>query len=57
MKIITKSKKGTDFIMRTENIEINNISNLENEVREYNNKHYGEKLLECGLYQEFNITF
>jgi len=57
VKIITKSRKGIDIITRTENIEIKNIDNLKDEVREYNSKHYGEKLIECGLYDDFNINY
>ena len=57
MKIITKSRRGLDIITRVENIEIKNIDNPENEVREYNSKRYGEELIECGLYDDFNINY
>lgn len=53
MKIITKSRKGIDMITRVENIEIKGMRTLEEEVRAYNTEHYGEELLECGLYQDF----
>lgn len=56
VKIITKSRKGIDIIMRTENIGIKSMETLEEEVRVYNTKHYGEELLECWLYQDFDIN-
>lgn len=57
LKIMTKSRKGADIILRVENIEIKNIANLNEEMREYNDRHYGEELLECGLYRDFENTF
>lgn len=57
IKIITKSRKGIDIITRTENIEIKNMDNLDGEVRAYNTKYYGEELIECRLYDGFNINY
>lgn len=55
MKILTKSTKGLDIIVRTENIDIKDRNNLEEEVRQYNSKHYCENLIECWIYNESNV--
>ena len=55
MKILTKSTKGLNIIVRTENIDIKDRNNLEEEVRQYNSKHYCENLIECGIYNESNV--
>lgn len=55
IKILTKSTKGPDFIIRTENIDIKDMDNLEKEVRKYNSEHYGENLIEYGIYNENNV--
>lgn len=55
IKILTKSTKGPDFIIRTENIDIKDMDNLEKEVRKYNSEHYGENLIECEIYNQNNV--
>ena len=55
IKILTKSTKGSDFIIRTENIDIKDTNNIEKEVRKYNSKHYGENLIECEIYNQNNV--
>ena len=55
IKILTKSTKGSDFIIRTENIDIRDTNNIETEVRKYNSEHYGENLIECEIYNQNNI--
>ena len=55
IKILTKSTKGSDFIIRTANIDIKDTNNLEKEVRKYNSEHYGENLIECEIYNQNNV--
>ena len=55
IKILTKSTKGSDFIIRTENIDIKDTKNIEKEVRKYNSEHYGENLIECEIYNQNNV--
>lgn len=55
IKILTKSTKGSDFIIRTENIDIKDTNNFEKEVRKYNSEHYGENLIECEIYNQNNV--
>ena len=55
IKILTKSTKGSDFIIRTENIDIKNTNNIEKEVRKYNSEHYCENLIECEIYNQNNV--
>ena len=55
IKILTKSTKGSDFIILTENIAIKDTNNIEKEVRKYNSEHYGENLIECEIYNQNNV--
>ena len=52
MKILTRLKCGTDIIIRTELINIENVDNLKEEVVKYYSKNKREVVIDCVPYNE-----